>query len=298
MRILASGASGTIGSALLPGLKAQGHEVIRLKTRAARRADEIAWKPSQPIDPGLVNGFDAVIHLAGENVFGRWTPRKKAAIRDSRVQGTRNLSQALAQAAQKPRVLLAGSAIGFYGSRGDEVLTEESPVGRGFLAEVTSEWEAATKLAAEAGIRVVNLRTSVVLSPKGGALAKMLPPFRLGLGGKIGSGRQWMSWIAIDDEVGAIVHLLNDHSFSGQVNLTAPHPATNAEFARTLGRVLRRPVIATVPSFAVKLVLGSEMAEETVLSSQKVMPARLIASGYKFKQPELEPALRSLLETN
>ena len=295
MRILASGTSGTIGAALMPALKVQGHQVVRLKTGMARGPDEIAWDPLRPIDPALVSGFDAVIHLAGENIFGRWTPQKKAAIRDSRVQGTRNLCQALAEAAEKPRVLLAGSAIGYYGSRGDEVLTEESAPGTGFLAEVSRDWEAAAQPAADAGIRVVNLRTSVVLSAKGGALAMMLPPFRLGLGGKIGSGRQWISWIAIDDEVGAILHCLNDDSFSGTVNLAAPTPVKNADYTRVLGRVLRRPTVATVPALAVKLVLGREMAEETVLCSQKVMPGRLPASGYVFKYPELEEALRSLI---
>ena len=295
MRILITGASGTVGSALLPALKAQGHEVVRLKTGVARGPDEIPWDPLEALDPALVSGFDVVIHLAGENIFGRWTQRKKAAIRDSRVQGTQHLCQALAQAVRKPQVLLAASAIGYYGSRGDEMLTEESGVGTGFLAEVARDWENATKLAADGGIRVVNLRTGIVLSAKGGALAMMRTPFRLGLGGKIGSGRQWMSWISIDDEVGAILHCMNDRSFSGPVNLAAPNPACNGEFTRVLGRVLRRPVIATVPAFAVKLILGTEMAEETVLSSQKAMPARLTASGYKFKHPELEPALRGLL---
>ena len=247
------------------------------------------------MDPSLVSGFEAVIHLAGENVFGRWTQRKKAAIRDSRIEGTRNLCVALARAGQKPQVLLAASAVGYYGNRGDEMVTEESGVGTGFLAEVARDWENATKPAADTGIRVVNLRTGIVLSPKGGALGVMLMPFKLGLGGKIGSGRQWMSWITIDDEVGAILHCMNDRSFSGPVNLATANPANSSEFTRVLGRVLRRPVIATVPAFAVKLILGAEMAQETVLSSQKAMPARLTASGYKFKHPELEPALRHLL---
>lgn len=298
VKILVSGTSGTIGSALMPALKARGHEVVRLKTGVGHGPDEIAWDPLRPIDPALVSGFDAVIHLAGENIFGRWTARKRAAIRDSRVQGTQHLCQALAQASQKPRVLLAGSAIGYYGSCGDEALTEESSLGLGFLAQVSRDWEAGAKPAAEAGIRVVNLRTSVVLTAKGGALRMMLTPFKLGLGGKIGSGRQWMSWIAIDDEVGAIIHLMNDHSFSGPVNLAAPNPVTNSDFTKALGGVLHRPTVATIPAFAVKLVLGSEMAEETVLASQKVMPRRLPANGYVFKYPELEPALRSLLGTN
>jgi uncharacterized protein (TIGR01777 family) len=295
MKILASGMSGTIGLELLPALAAQGHEVTRLKTGAAGGPGQIAWDPLQPLDSALVSGFDAVIHLAGENIFGRWTAKRKAGIHDSRVLGTRHLAQALAGAAKKPGMLISASAIGFYGSRGDEVLTEESAGGTGFLAEVSREWEAATQPAVAAGIRVVNLRIGVVLSEKAGALSKMLASFRLGLGGRLGSGKQWMSWIAVQDAAGAITHLLNGCSFSGAFNLAAPNPVTNAEFTRILGRVLHRPAVATVPAFALRLILGREMAEETVLSSGRVLPRRLLESGYRFKYPELEPALRAIL---
>ena len=295
MRILASGMSGTIGLELLPALIAAGHQVTRLKTGPVTGTDQIGWDPLKPLDSAQMSGFDAIIHLAGENIFGRWTGKKKAGIRDSRVLGTRNLAGALAQATKKPEVLISASAIGVYGSRGDEVLTEESSPGTGFLAEVTREWEAATQVAAEARIRVVNIRIGVVLSPKVGALTKMLPAFRLGVGGKLASGNQCMSWIAVQDAVGAIMHLLNRRSFSGPANLVARNPVSNAEFTKSLGRVLRRPTVATVPAFILRLILGREMAEETVLASQRVMPKRLLESGYQFKYPELEPALRALL---
>ncbi|HEV2112596.1 MAG TPA: TIGR01777 family oxidoreductase [Terriglobales bacterium] len=295
MKILASGMSGTIGLELLPALAAKGHEITRLKTGAVSGEHQIAWDPLRPVDPAQVSGFDAVVHLAGENIFGRWTAKKKTAIRDSRVLGTRNLAEALAGAEKKPEVLISASAIGFYGSRGDEVLTEESSAGTGFLAEVARDWEAATQVAAAARIRVVNLRIGVVLSAKVGALAKMLTPFRFGVGGKLGNGRQGMSWIAVQDAVGAIEHILNGHSFIGQFNLTAPNPVSNAEFTKTLGQVLRRPTVASVPALALRIALGREMAEETVLSSQRVLPKRLLESGYQFKYPKLEAALRAIL---
>lgn len=297
MKILASGMSGTIGLALLPALASQGHTIVRLKTGAARSPNEIAWDPLKPLNPDLVGGFDAVIHLAGENIFGRWTEAKKARIHDSRVKGTQHVCEALARGESKPGILIAGSAIGYYGNRGDEILTEESALGTGFLAETCRDWEAATRPAQQAGWRVVDLRTGVVLSTQAGALKKMLVPFRLGLGGKIGNGRQWLSWISIADTVAAILHCLKTQSLRGPVNMAAPTPLTNAEFSRTLGKALHRPAFAAVPAFATKLILGSEMAEETVLTSQRVMPTRLLKSGFQFQQPELTIALTNLLQT-
>jgi uncharacterized protein (TIGR01777 family) len=296
MKILASGMSGTIGMALLPALVSQGHTITRLKTAATCSSNEISWDPLKPLHPDLVSGFDAVIHLAGENIFGRWTEAKKARIRFSRVEGTRNLCDAIARGNTKPGVLLAGSAIGYYGSRGDEILTEESELGTGFLAETCRDWEAAARPAQQAGWRVVHLRTGVVLNPQSGALKKMLMPFRLGLGGKIGSGRQWLSWISIGDMVAAILHCLKTESLQGAVNMAGPAPVTNAEFSRSLGKVLHRPAFATVPAFTPKLIFGSEMVEETFLTSQRVMPTKLLKSGFRFQHAELSGGLSSLLQ--
>jgi len=240
-----------------------------------------------------VGGFDAVIHLAGENIFSRWSKRKKKSIYESRVLGTRNLCAALAACASKPRVLLAASAVGFYGSHDDELLTEASANGKGFLADLAWDWEAATEPARRAGIRVVNLRTAIVLARAGGALAMMLPIFKLGLGGKIGSGRQWMSWIAIQDEIAAILFCLDHNEISGPVNLAAPNPVTNAEFARTLGRAVNRPAFFSVPEFAVRMLLGREMAEETVLASQRVIPEKLLARQFQFRFADLQRTLTS-----
>ena len=239
-RILVSGASGPIGSALLPSLKSSGARISRLTRKGAARSapdeQQIPWDPAQPIAADAVSGFDAVIHLAGESIVGRWTAAKKKEIRDSRVNGTKNLAQALAQAKDKPRVFICSSAIGYYGDRGDEVLNEESAPGIGFLSEVCVEWERAASAAAEAGIRTVCMRTGVVLSSKGGALGKMLTPFKMGLGGRIGSGRQWMSWVDVQDVTGAIHHFLKTDRLHGPVNMVAPNPVTNAEFTRTLAR--------------------------------------------------------------
>ncbi len=296
MKILASGMSGTIGQALLPALASDTHTIVRLKTGVARSQNEIAWDPRKPLNPELIGGFDAVIHLAGENIFGRWSQAKKARIRDSRVKGTQHVCEALAHNESKPGILIAGSAIGYYGNRGDETLTEESALGTGFLAETCREWEAATQPAVQAGWRVIHLRTGVVLSTQEGALKKMLLPFRLGLGGKIGSGRQWLSWISIADTVAAILHCLKTESLRGPVNMAAPNPVTNVEFSQTLGKVLHRPAFAAVPAFATKLLFGPEMAEETVLTSQRVLPRRLLESGFQFQQPELNEALKNLLQ--
>jgi hypothetical protein len=234
------------------------------------------------------------VHLAGENITGRWTAAKKARIRESRVQGTRLLAEAVARLERPPRVLVCASAIGYYGTRGEEILREESPPGKGFLAEVCQQWEAAAQPVAQKGVRVVHLRTGLVLSRQGGALAKMLPAFRLGLGGKIGRGDQYMSWISIDDLAGVIQHALLSETLRGPVNAVAPNPVTNLVFAQTLGRVLRRPTPFPLPAFAARLVFG-EMANELLLASTRVDPAKLLASGYGFRHTELAGALRQLL---
>jgi uncharacterized protein (TIGR01777 family) len=299
-RILVSGASGPIGTALLPSLESSGAQVVRLRRKQAYRAttndhEHIAWEPTQPISPDAVSGFDAVIHLAGESIVGRWSSAKKAKIRDSRMLGTRNLAEALARAKEKPEVFVSGSAIGYYGNRGDELLKEDSSSGTGFLPEVCREWEAATRPAAESGIRTAQIRTGVVLSSKGGALGKMLLPFKLGVGGRLGDGEQWMSWIDVDDVVGAIHHILKNDLLHGPVNMVAPKPVTNAEFTKTLARALSRPAILPVPAFAAKLVFG-QMGEEVLLWSQRVEPTRLIMSGYPFRFRELRASLENVLE--
>ena len=294
-RILVSGASGPIGSALLPSLRAQGFAVTRLVRNTTAGKDQIVWDPSRPVSPDTVSGFDAVIHLSGETIVGRWTEAKKRRIIESRVLGTSHLAEAVARAAERPRVFISASAIGYYGSRGDEILREESPSGDGFAAEVCRQWEGATEPASAAGIRTAQMRFGVVMSAAGGALPKMLPPFRLGLGGRLGSGRQWSSWVSVDDVVGAIQHVLNHDTLQGPVNTVSPNPVTNAEFTSTLASVLHRPAIFPMPAFAVKLVFG-EMGEELFLGSQRVEPAKLAASGYRFKHPELKNALRDILQ--
>jgi uncharacterized protein len=260
----------------------------------ARAEREIPWEPGKPLDPALVERFDSVIHLAGESIVGRWTAEKKARIRDSRIGGTTTLAEALAQTTIKPRVLLSASAIGYYGDRGDEILREDSPGGTGFLSETCRAWEAATEAAMQAGIRVVNLRIGVVLAQHGGALDKMLLPFKLGFGGGIGSGRQWWSWIHIADIVGAVTHILRCDSLRGPVNFVAPNPATNAKFTKTLAQVLHRPAFLPMPAFAARLALG-EMADAALLASQRVEPAKLTTSGYAFQFPELGGALENLV---
>jgi len=294
-RILVSGVSGPIGAALLPSLKTGGYDVVRLVRGPATGEGQISWDPAKPISPDAVSGFDAVIHLAGESIVGRWTAAKKTKIRDSRVVGTGNLAQALAQAKAKPQVFVSSSAIGYYGNRGDEVLREQSTPGTGFLPEVCREWESATQAAADAGIRTAQLRTGVVLTPKGGALGKMLTPFKMGVGGNIGNGRQWMSWIDVQDMVGAIHHILKTDLVQGPVNMVAPKPVTNAEFTRTLASVLSRPAIFPMPAFAVKLVFG-EMGETVLLGSQRVEPGQLVTSGYPFRFSDLRASLENLLK--
>jgi uncharacterized protein len=294
-RILVSGVSGPIGAALLPSLRTSGCSVVRLVRGAATGAGEIAWDPEKPLAPEAVSGFDAVIHLAGEGIFGRWTAAKKAKVRESRVAGTVNLASALGQAEEKPKVFVCSSAIGYYGNRGDEPLFEDSPPGAGFLAEVCQEWEEATMPAVQADIRTAHLRTGIVLSPKGGALGAMLTPFKLGLGGRVGDGRQWMSWIDVHDMVGAIHHILKNDLLQGPVNMVAPKPVRNEEFVKTLASVLSRPAILPMPAFAVKTVFG-EMGKALLLASQKVEPGKLISSGYPFRHRELRQSLEHLLK--
>lgn len=293
-RILISGASGLIGTALIAALENRGDQIYRPVRRESRTQREIRWDPMQPVPPELVSGNDVVIHLSGESVAGRWTESKKHRIRDSRVISTQNLALALAKADTPPQTFVCASAIGYYGNRGDEVLTEDSPTGEGFLADVSREWEAATRLAAEAGIRVVNLRIGVVLSRDGGALKQMLLPFRLGLGGRIGDGRQWFSWIHIDDLVAAVLHIMEHSDLSGPVNMVAPSPVTNAEFTKALARAVRRPAIFPVPAFVVRLAFG-EFAEEGLLSSVRVVPPKLLGGGFQFQRPDLRSSLRELL---
>lgn len=298
MRVLISGSTGLVGSALIPLLATGGHTVVRLVRPGSAAVDgtTVRWDPSSgSVDTARLEGLDAVVHLAGESVAGRrWTAARKERIRASRVDGTRLLGEVLTRLSRRPQVLACASAVGFYGSRGGEILREESPPGNDFLAGVCTEWEAAAQVAARAGIRVVNLRFGVILSPAGGALAKMLLPFRLGAGGILGDGRQYVSWVAIDDAVGAILHVLGTESLRGPVNVVAPRPVTNRELTKTLGRVLGRPTILPMPAFAARVVFG-EMADALLLASQRVEPARLRASGYRFRFPELEGALRHLL---
>lgn len=296
MNILVSGASGLVGSALVPALESAGHTVRRLvRVRPEAGSPDVYWDPMGLFDPvGGMEGFDAVVHLAGESVAARWTRNKKARILNSRVQGTMTLASAVARSKRPPKVLVSASAVGYYGNRGDESLTEESTSGSDFLADVARQWETALAPATRAGIRTVMLRIGFILSPRGGGLARMLPPFRMGVGGRLGSGRQWMSWISIVDVVGAIQHALTTEALWGPVNAVAPHPVTNAEFTRTLGRILGRPTIFPMPGFAARLAFG-EMADVLLLASQRVQPVKLQSSGFQFRHPELEGALRELL---
>ena len=294
-RILVSGASGPIGAALVPALKAGGAAVTCLVRKTAAGPDQIVWDPARPLPPDSVSGLDAVIHLAGESIVGRWTPAKKRCILESRTQGTSHLAEAAANASPPPRVFISASAVGFYGDRGDEILREDSSSGAGFAAEVCRQWEAAAQPAAKAGIRTAQMRFGVVMSADGGALPKMLTPFRLGLGGRMGNGRQWWPWVSVRDVVGAIQHVLNHESLSGPVNTVAPNPVSNAEFTRILASVLRRPALLPMPAFAVRIIFG-EMGEELFLGSQRVAPAKLLASGYQFQHPDLKNALQKILQ--
>ena len=297
LNILISGASGLVGSVLMPFLTTGGHRVMQLVRRHPNeKKGEIYWDPAAgKLDLGDANKIDAVIHLSGENIGeGRWSPQKKRRIIDSRVDTTRLIAKTIAGMKTPPKVFLCASAIGYYGDRGDVLCDESDGPGRDFISDVCHQWETSTGAAARAGIRTVHLRIGIVLSPRGGALGKLLPPFRMGIGGKIGSGRQYMSWISIDDAVEAIHHAMCDERIAGPVNLVSPHPATNLEFSRTLAAVLSRPAYFTVPKTAIDLVFG-EMGRETILSSTRVRPGILTTAGYIYRHPDLETALRHLL---
>jgi uncharacterized protein len=296
VKIAVTGSRGLIGSALIPSLGAAGHDVVRI-VRGRAGAGEIGWDPpNHVIEAEKLSGVEAVVHLAGAGVADRrWSPAYKREILSSRVDGTTTLAQALSEMAVRPAVMVSASAVGYYGSRGDEVLTEDSGPGTGFLAGVCAQWESSTAAAVAAGVRVVTLRTGVVLSAAGGALRTQLPPFRLGGGARLGSGTQQFSWISRRDAVAAITSLLIDDAMAGPVNLTSPQPVTNAAFTRALGRALHRPAVLAVPSPLLRLALGREMAEEFLLTSQRVMPARLLAAGFTFADAALPDALMTAL---
>jgi uncharacterized protein len=296
MRILISGASGLIGSALCRKLAAHGHETVALVRRTPQQ-NEVQWDPHTTLDPAQLAGFDAVVHLAGKGIAGRWSEKFKQQVRDSRVQGTRTLATAAAESFRRtgqPRALICASAIGYYGNRGDELLTEASPPGQGFLAETCMAWEAAADPARDAGLRVAHLRIGVVLAKDGGALPPLLLPFRLGLGGRIGDGRQFWSWVELEDVVGAFAFALDNENVSGPANVVAPNPAPVSEFVRALGDVLHRPTIFPLPAFAVRMLLG-EMGETFLLGSSRVLPEKLQGAGYRFAFPQLRAALQAAL---
>ncbi|HWR20810.1 MAG TPA: TIGR01777 family oxidoreductase [Verrucomicrobiae bacterium] len=297
LHILVTGSTGFVGSALVPFLAAGGHRITRLvRTTPEHGIAEVQWDPEAGVmDIARLEGLDAVVHLAGENIAaGRWTAEKKVKIHDSRVGGTRLLCDSLAGLKQPPKVLVCASAIGYYGDRGDELLTEESASGTGFLAGVCREWEAAASPAVQKGIRVVHLRFGMVLSGAGGALARLLQPFKMGLGGVLGTGHQYISWIALDDLLGVIAHALTTETLQGPVNAVTPNPVTNQEFTRTLGRIIGRFTPFAMPAVAARLTFG-EIADELLLASQRAQPTRLLATGYRFRYPDLEDALRHSL---
>ena len=297
MRILISGASGLIGSALRTQLTQRGDETAAL-VRHAPSAGDVQWSPGHALDPQKLFEFDAIVHLAGKNIAGSWSRKFKQEVRDSRVQGTHTIATAAASSFRQcgsPRAFIAASAIGYYGNRGDEVLAETSAPGHGFLPDVCVEWEAAAGPARESGLRVAHMRIGVVLAKGGGALPPLLLPFRLGLGGRIGSGRQYWSWVALEDVVGAFAFALHNESVNGPVNVVAPHPARVSEFVQTLGDVLHRPTLLPLPAFAVRMLLG-EMGQTLLLDSANVLPAKLEAAGYGFIHPELKSALRAVLD--
>jgi uncharacterized protein (TIGR01777 family) len=295
MDLVVTGSSGMIGRALVPALEVAGHRVRRLVRREPASPDEVRWDPATgTIDAAGLAGVDGAVHLAGEGIAEhRWTEAQKRRIRESRTAGTRLLAETLATLDPRPAVLLSGSAVGYYGDGGEAVLTEASPHGTGFLSDVVMAWEEATRPASDAGIRTVLLRTGLVLSPTGGVMAKTLPLFKLGVGGPIGRGHEWWPWIALDDEVGAIVHLLTA-DVAGPVNLTAPVPVRNRDYTKALGRALHRPTLVPVPRFAPALLLGRELARALLGDSQRIEPQRLLASGYSFRHPELDGALRAM----
>lgn len=297
MDVLVTGAHGLIASALIPRLRADGHRVIRLVRTEPEGSDDVRWDPpAGTIDTAGLEGVDAVIHLAGAGIGDKkWTPARKQLILDSRTQGTDLLARTLAGLDRPPKVLLSGSAVGYYGDRGAEMLTEASAPGDDFPAQVCVAWEAATAPAEAAGIRVVHLRTGIVLAAHGGALQRMLLPFKLGLGGRIGSGDQYMSWITIDDHVGAMRHLLTAESVRGAANLTAPNPATNVEFTKALGDAVHRPTVLPTPLLPLKAVYGAELVEHLLVNGQRVAPRVLEQSGYEFAHAQLDDAMRAVL---
>lgn len=293
MKVAVTGSSGLIGSALVPALERAGHDVVRLVRRPTRSAAEIRWDPAQrQLDPEVLADVDGVVHLAGVGVADRrWSDKRREAIVQSRVDGTTTISQALARATPRARVLVSASGIDWYGDTGDRIVTEKDPPGSGFLSDVTVRWEAATAAAADAGVRVALCRSSLVMSPKGGIMGRLLPLFKLGLGGKLSGGDQYWPWISLADEVSAMIFLL-DTDISGPVNLAGPEQVTNAEFTTTLGRVLHRPTVATVPAAALKLALGSQMAEELTLTGTRAIPQVLLDNGFQFEHETVESALR------
>jgi uncharacterized protein (TIGR01777 family) len=295
MRVLVTGSTGFIGSSLVQALEQRGDQVVRLSRRGS--AGEPTWDPDAgTISAGALDGVDAVVHLAGEGIGEKkWTAEQKQRVLGSRVKGTSLLARTLAEQETKPAVLVSGSAIGYYGDRGDEVLDETSSSGDDFLADVCRQWEASAQPVVDAGIRLVNIRTGIVLDPSGGVLKRLLLPFRLGLGGRVGTGRQWMSWIARGDVIGAIIHALDHDSLRGPVNLTAPNPLTNAELTKTLGAVLHRPTILPTPLLPLKLRYGAELVDALLVSGQRVLPRQLEGAGYAFAHRDLAPALRALL---
>jgi uncharacterized protein (TIGR01777 family) len=302
-KVLIAGATGMIGTALAASCARDGLQVVALVRDPGRAAPRLpgatlhAWDATKgPPPDAAFDGVDAVVNLVGESVAGRrWSEQHKQRVRDSRIASTRGLVDALRARQQRPRVLVQASGVGYYGDRGDDILTEASPPGAGFLAELARDWEAEAQKAAELGIRVVLLRSGAVLSKAGGMLAKLMTPFKLGIGGHVGSGKQWLPWIHLDDHVGLIRHVIADEKVSGPLNAVAPEPATNAEFTVALGRALHRPTFLAAPAFALRVALGGQMAEELLLASQRAMPVRTLETGYKFRQPLLEPALKDLV---
>jgi uncharacterized protein (TIGR01777 family) len=296
VKIALSGSTGLIGRALAEALEVDGHTVVPMVRRMSAKTAGVYWNvKTMEIDSGRLEGIDAVVHLAGESIAaGRWTPEIKAQIRDSRVDGTGLIAEALADLTSPPKVFVVASAIGYYGDRGDEILTEQEPAGSGFLPDVTAAWEAAARPAKERGIRTAHMRIGIVLASEGGALGKMIKPFKLGMGGKLGSGKQYMSWISLRDVVAAIQFILANDHLSGPVNTVSPEPVTNAEFTSALANSLSRPAIASIPAFALKMMAG-EMAEELLLASIRVVPARLTEAGFQFSDTRLEDTLKNLL---
>jgi len=295
MRVLVSGSSGLVGRALVKALRVGGHEVVPIVRHSPSKGEGYLDLTTRAVDLGGVGRVDAVVHLAGEPLLGRWSSQKKELIRESRVVGTKLLAEAITELDPLPSVMVSASAIGYYGDRGDEELTEDSAPGHGFLAEVCVEWEHAATPASEAGVRVVNLRTGIVLAKDGGSLQLQLPLFRMGLGTRLGKGDQQMSWISLEDEVGAIIWALSHDGIVGPLNATAPHPVSNATFTEVLAKVLHRPVFFSVPKPFLQLVAGKEATEEMLLASQRVLPTKLLSTGYHFKSTEIEDGLRTIL---